>query len=94
MRDRVHLRRDLPRSSRRLPLPELRPAAPEPTVAAEQIALDGTRSASFQLRTPAGTSMVDLPLPGLYNVYNALGAAALCLDLGVGLEHVVEGLAA
>jgi UDP-N-acetylmuramyl tripeptide synthase len=38
--------------------------------------------------------MVDLPLPGLYNVYNALGAAALCLDLGVGLEHVVEGLAA
>ena len=37
---------------------------------------------------------VELPLPGLYNVYNALGAAALCLDLGIGLEHVVDGLEA
>ncbi len=67
---------------------------PSPTVAAEQIVLDGTRSASFQLRTPAGTSPVELPLPGLYNVYNALAAAALCLDLGIGLDHVVAGLAA
>ena len=33
-----------------------------------------------------------LPLPGLYNVYNALGAAALCLELGVGLDTVVAGL--
>ncbi|MBV8711963.1 MAG: DUF1727 domain-containing protein, partial [Solirubrobacterales bacterium] len=30
--------------------------------------------------------------PGLYNVYNALGAAALCLDLQVPLETVVAGL--
>jgi UDP-N-acetylmuramyl tripeptide synthase len=37
---------------------------------------------------------VTLPLPGLYNVYNALGAAALCLELAVGLETVVDGLAA
>lgn len=35
---------------------------------------------------------VDLQLPGLYNVYNALGAAALCLTLGVNLRQVVEGL--
>lgn len=35
---------------------------------------------------------VHLQLPGLYNVYNALGAAALCLTLGVSLRHVIEGL--
>ena len=32
---------------------------------------------------PQGATRVELPLPGLYNVYNALGAAALCLSLGV-----------
>ena len=31
---------------------------------------------SFDLVTPAGTVRVTLPLPGLYNVYNALAAAA------------------
>jgi len=67
---------------------------PAPTVAAEQIELDGTRGARFALRTPAGTATVKLPLPGLYNVYNALGAAALCLAVGVPLESVVAGLGA
>jgi UDP-N-acetylmuramyl tripeptide synthase len=41
---------------------------------------------------PDGRLIVRLPLPGLYNVYNALGAAALCLGLGVGVESVVAGL--
>ncbi|HUE28872.1 MAG TPA: MurT ligase domain-containing protein [Solirubrobacteraceae bacterium] len=67
---------------------------PTPQVAADQIVLDGTRGASFLLRTPAGEATVRLPLPGLYNVYNALGAAALCLDLSVDLDTVVAGLAA
>jgi UDP-N-acetylmuramyl tripeptide synthase len=67
---------------------------PTPTVAAERIALEGTRSASFLLRTSQGEAEVKLPLPGLYNVYNALAAAALCLELGIGLGMVVEGLAA
>jgi len=65
---------------------------PEPAVAAEQIELDGTRSARFLLRTPVGSAQVALPLPGLYNVYNALGAAALCLELGAELEQIVAGL--
>jgi UDP-N-acetylmuramyl tripeptide synthase len=67
---------------------------PEPSVAAERIELDGTRGSSFSLRTPAGTAAVALPLPGLYNVYNALGAAALCLALGATLEQVAAGLGA
>jgi len=65
---------------------------PVPSVAAEHIELDGTRGARFQLRTPAGSTEVSLPLPGLYNVYNALAAAALCLVLDVPLEQVAAGL--
>ena len=65
---------------------------PEPSVAAEQIVLDGTRGASFRLRTPVGDAHVTLPLPGLYNVYNALGAAALCLELSIELDTIVAGL--
>jgi lipid II isoglutaminyl synthase (glutamine-hydrolysing) len=65
---------------------------PIPTVAAEQITLDGTRGARFSLRTPAGTVEIKLPLPGLYNVYNALGAAALCLELEVPLATIAVGL--
>jgi UDP-N-acetylmuramyl tripeptide synthase len=65
---------------------------PAPSVAAERIELDGTRGASFDLRTPSGSARVRIPLPGLYNVYNALGAATLCLELGIALEVVVAGL--
>ena len=69
-------------------------ARPAPGVAAEQIELRGTRAAAFTLRTPVGSRRVELPLPGLYNVYNALGAAALCLSLGTSLDQVTAGLAA
>jgi lipid II isoglutaminyl synthase (glutamine-hydrolysing) len=65
---------------------------PEPTVSAERIQLHGTRGASFELGTPVGSAHVELPLPGLYNVYNALGAAALSLALGASLQAVVAGL--
>ncbi len=67
---------------------------PEPAVSADQISFDGTRSATFTLRAPSGAAAVELPLPGLYNVYNALAAAALCLTLGVELDDVVAGLQA
>ena len=65
---------------------------PRPDVAAEDVVLQGTRAARFALRTPAGAAEVQLPLPGLYNVYNALGAAALCLALDVPLATIVAGL--
>ena len=44
------------------------------------------------LRTPAGDADVQLGLPGLYNVYNALGAVALALALDIGLDDIVAGL--
>jgi len=67
---------------------------PEPAVVAREVQLRGIRSAAFTLVTPQGSERVELPLPGLYNVYNALGAAALCLTLGAPLEAVVAGLGA
>ena len=67
---------------------------PVPAVAAEGIVLDGTRGARFRLRTPGRSAEIDLPLPGLYNIYNALGAAALCLDLGASVEQIRAGLEA
>lgn len=66
---------------------------PMPDVRAEQITLEGTHGSRFTLRARDGSIAVRLPLPGLYNVYNALGAAALCLELGVGLEQVAAGIA-
>jgi lipid II isoglutaminyl synthase (glutamine-hydrolysing) len=65
---------------------------PDPRVTAHHITLNGTHSARFELRTPAGVADVDLPLPGLYNVYNALAAAALGLAMGAPLQDVVAGL--
>jgi UDP-N-acetylmuramyl tripeptide synthase len=67
---------------------------PEPEVAAQAITLHGTRSAEFELHTPEGSAAVALPLPGLYNVYNALAAAALCRALGVPLATIAAGLEA
>jgi lipid II isoglutaminyl synthase (glutamine-hydrolysing) len=67
---------------------------PAPTVAARDVTLEGIRAARFTLATPQGDATVRLPLPGLYNVYNALGAAALALRLGAPLADVVAGLEA
>jgi UDP-N-acetylmuramyl tripeptide synthase len=66
---------------------------PTPEVSAHDVRLHGVRTASFTLRTPAGAAEVELALPGLYNVYNALAAAALATTLGVPLETVSAGLA-
>ena len=68
------------------------PRAPSRRSAARDIVLEGVRGARFTLRTPAGERAIALPLPGLYNVYNALGAAALALALGATLDEVDAGL--
>jgi lipid II isoglutaminyl synthase (glutamine-hydrolysing) len=67
-------------------------ARPGLDVAARDIRLDGLERASFDLVTPAGTARVEIGLPGLYNVYNAVAAAALAGVLGATLDEVVAGL--
>ncbi len=65
---------------------------PSPTVRASAVRLHGVRGASFRLTVPGGEAEVKLSLPGLYNVYNALAAAALAVALEVELEDIVAGL--
>jgi UDP-N-acetylmuramyl tripeptide synthase len=67
-------------------------ARPAVDVAARGIGAQGLEAVTFRLCTAAGETGVRLPLPGLYNVYNALGAAALALDLGATLDQVRDGL--
>ena len=65
---------------------------PRPQVWASDVVLEGVRAARFTLHTPAGEAQVALALPGLYNVYNALAAAALACALDVPLEQILAGL--
>ena len=65
---------------------------PTPSVSARAIELDGMRAASFELHTPSGSQRVRIALPGLYNVYNALAAAALATALEIPLATIAAGL--
>jgi UDP-N-acetylmuramyl tripeptide synthase len=67
-------------------------ARPPLDVVGRSVELHALERSSFDLVTPDGTRRVELALPGLYNVYNALGAAALAAALGATLDDVVSGL--
>ena len=56
---------------------------PRPDVAATAIELRGMSGSRVTLRTPGGEIELQLPLPGLYNIYNALAAVTAALELGV-----------
>src|SRR5579862_100098 len=67
-------------------------ARPPLEVAAREISLEGLERAAFRLDTPEGSRRIELGLPGLYNVYNAVAAAALARSLGAGLDEITAGL--
>jgi lipid II isoglutaminyl synthase (glutamine-hydrolysing) len=67
-------------------------ARPALDVAARSVTLRGLEATEFELATPQGNRQVRLPLPGLFNVYNALAAASLALVLGATLDEVEKGL--
>ena len=48
---------------------------------------------SFSMNTPAGGFPAHLPIPGRFNIHNALVAGAIALELGIDAETVVRGLA-
>lgn len=57
----------------------------------EEIALDGMEGAAFTVVGPGGVHLpLVLRVPGLYNVYNALGAATAALTFGASSERVQE----
>src|SRR5205807_9374155 len=69
-------------------------ARPPLDVVARGIELEGIDRVSFDLITPEGSRRVRLGVPGLYNVYNALGAASLARALGATLDEIQDGLEA
>jgi UDP-N-acetylmuramyl tripeptide synthase len=66
---------------------------PELDVAARELELHGLERSAFTLSTPAGETRIELSVPGLYNVYNALAAASLAHALGTPLDEIAAGLA-
>jgi UDP-N-acetylmuramyl tripeptide synthase len=65
---------------------------PRPDVAATAIQLRGMRGSRVRVRAPEGEVEFELPLPGLYNVYNALTALTAALQLGIDLEPAAKAL--
>jgi UDP-N-acetylmuramyl tripeptide synthase len=61
-------------------------ARPLAAVQASDVRPRGLDAVQFALTTPLGTRAVTLPLPGLYNVYNALAAAAAGARMGATLD--------
>jgi UDP-N-acetylmuramyl tripeptide synthase len=67
-------------------------ARPELDVVGRGIELRGLDGVDFSLEAQSEKRTVRLAVPGLYNVYNALGAASLALALGSTLDDVGAGL--
>ncbi len=65
---------------------------PRPDVAATEIELRGMSGSRVAISTPQGELSLELPLPGLYNVYNALAAITAALRSGIDLELIRSGL--
>src|SRR5262249_26182042 len=72
--------------------PRAHRARPRPAIGARDVSLHGLEHASFRLDTPEGSRRIELRLPGLYNVYNAVAAAALARALGAELDEIAAGL--
>lgn len=66
---------------------------PTPTVAVSKIESHGMNGSAITIETPAGRLTADLPIPGLYNVYNAVAAAAAATALDLAPGAIANGLA-
>lgn len=66
-------------------------ARPQPKVIARNVEVSATES-RFVLQIDDRTSDITVPLPGLFNVYNALAASAAAFQLGITLEAIRQGL--
>jgi UDP-N-acetylmuramoyl-tripeptide--D-alanyl-D-alanine ligase len=67
---------------------------PDAAVRAADVRLDDLGRPSFTLLTPEGSAPVTLRLHGAHNVPNALAAAALAGELGLGLAGIADALCA
>jgi UDP-N-acetylmuramoyl-tripeptide--D-alanyl-D-alanine ligase len=67
---------------------------PGAQVRAAGVHLDGLGRPGFTLVTPGGSAPVAMRLHGAHMVPNALAAAALAHELGLGLDGIADGLSA
>jgi len=65
---------------------------PGPEIVAERVVLRGMSGSEVRITTPGDAVELRLPLPGLYNVYNALAATATAVTLGISLPEIKTGL--
>jgi UDP-N-acetylmuramyl tripeptide synthase len=65
---------------------------PSPDVVATKIELRGMDGSRSLVRTQSGELELNLPVPGLYNVYNALAAVAAGIELGIDPERIATAL--
>jgi UDP-N-acetylmuramyl tripeptide synthase len=65
---------------------------PAPGVAATAVELLGDAGTNLTVDSPIGVIRATLRLPGLYNVYNALAAIAVCAALGMPRDAIARGL--
>lgn len=66
---------------------------PEPVVLARTVDVHGRDGSRVEISLPDGTSFwAELKIPGFYNVYNALAAAAAASTLGVDIGSIEAGL--
>ena len=50
------------------------------------------KGVTFNLHSPEGEIPINLAIPGIFSIYNALAAAGICLDMGISLEAIAQGL--
>src|SRR5256712_3761563 len=58
-----------------------------------KLAPDGQGPTHVELRTPQGEIALDIPLPGLHNVYNAAAAIGASLAAGLDIEKMLVAIA-
>ncbi|RAG80658.1 UDP-N-acetylmuramoyl-tripeptide--D-alanyl-D-alanine ligase [Streptacidiphilus pinicola] len=66
--------------------------AADATVRADDVRFDELQRASFTLSTPGGSAPVALKLYGEHHVSNALAAAAVATECGLGVERIAAAL--
>ncbi len=67
-------------------------ARPQPEVRATSITMNAFDQLRMTVETPAQQGEIVIPLPGFYNIYNALAAIAAAQALQINWEPIVSGI--
>lgn len=62
------------------------------TICAQELVSRADGCVRFKLITPLGEGVVQLQVPGMHSVSNALAAAACCFAVGISLQDIISGL--